>query len=67
METSLQKATFQRTAGVLAAGDLMEIYNTSAVHINRLIKWLHCFKVSFLQKMKTPSSSTWPLLQTILG
>lgn len=41
----------KETAGVLAAGTLMEIYNTSAAHITRLIKWLHCFGLSFLQTL----------------
>lgn len=41
----------KETAGVLAAGALMEIYTTSAAHITRLIKWLHCFGLSFLQTL----------------
>lgn len=39
----------KETARVLAAGGFMEIYNTSAACITRLIKWLDCFGVSFLQ------------------
>lgn len=41
----------KETTRVLAAGGFMEIYNTSAVHINRLIKCFHCFEVSFLQTL----------------